>query len=66
MSGKTLNARTDPGVTMSFLLALFQKIGDHFASPILPMDAEYSYVARHREAERIRRSHYVPFSLPRD
>lgn len=51
---------------MSFLLALFQKIGDHFASPILPMDAEYSYVARHREAERIRRSHYVPFTLPRD
>jgi coproporphyrinogen III oxidase len=51
---------------MSYIFALLQKVGDLFASPILPMDAEYSYVARHREAERIRRSHYVPFTLPRD
>lgn len=51
---------------MSFILALFQKVSDLFASPYLPMDAEYSYVARHREAERIRRSHYLPFGLPRD
>jgi hypothetical protein len=52
---------------MSFLLALLQKVSDQFfASPVLPMDADYSYQARHREAERIRRSHYMPFGLPRD
>jgi len=51
---------------MSFILALFHKISDRFASPNLPMDAEYSYQARHREAERIRRSRYVPFGAPRD
>jgi hypothetical protein len=51
---------------MSFILALLQKVSDHFASPILPMDAEYSYQARHREAERIRRSQYLPFNMPRD
>ena len=51
---------------MSFLIALLHKVSDHFASPILPMDVEYSYQARHREAERVRRSHYVPFSLSRD
>lgn len=51
---------------MSFLLALLQKVSDHFASPVLPMDAEYSYEARHREAERVRRSHYTPFGMPRD
>jgi hypothetical protein len=51
---------------MSFILALLHKVSDHFASPILPMDAEYSYAARHRETERIRRSQYMPFHLPRD
>ncbi|CAB3796454.1 conserved hypothetical protein [Paraburkholderia sacchari] len=51
---------------MSFILAILQKVNDLFASPYLPMDAEYSYAARHREAERIRRSHYKPFHLPRD
>ncbi|HTH62912.1 MAG TPA: hypothetical protein VL689_22520 [Paraburkholderia sp.] len=51
---------------MSFILALLHKVSDHFASPFLPMDAEYSYAARHREAERIRRSRYMPFGLPRD
>jgi len=52
---------------MSFILALLHKISDHyFASPFLPMDAEYSYEARHREAERVRRSHYMPFGAPRD
>ncbi|MBB3260958.1 MULTISPECIES: hypothetical protein [Burkholderiaceae] len=51
---------------MSFILALLQKVDDFFASPYLPMDADYSYAARAREAERIRRSHYAPFGLPRD
>ncbi|WP_322012452.1 hypothetical protein [Paraburkholderia sp. J12] len=51
---------------MSFILALIQKASDLFASPYLPMDAEYSYRARHREAERVRRSHYMPFGLPRE
>lgn len=41
---------------MSFILALFQKVSDLFASPHLPMDSDYSYEARHREAERLRRS----------
>jgi hypothetical protein len=51
---------------MSFILALIQKANDLFASPYLPMDADYSYKARHREAERVRRSHYMPFGLPRE
>ncbi|CAG9239642.1 MULTISPECIES: hypothetical protein [Paraburkholderia] len=51
---------------MSYILALIQKVSDLFASPYLPMDADYSYAARHREAERIRRSQYTPFGLPRD
>ncbi|WP_322048477.1 hypothetical protein [Paraburkholderia sp. J67] len=51
---------------MSFILALIQKVSDLFTSPYLPMDADYSYAARSREADRIRRSHYMPFGLPRD
>ncbi|SDE19411.1 hypothetical protein [Paraburkholderia lycopersici] len=51
---------------MSFILALFERVSDLFASPYLPMDSEYSYEARHREAERVRRSHYMPFGMPRD
>jgi hypothetical protein len=39
---------------MSFVLALIQKIGNLFASPHLPLDSDYSYQARFREAERIR------------
>ncbi|WP_206996130.1 hypothetical protein [Trinickia mobilis] len=41
---------------MSFILALIQKASDLFASPHLPLDSDYSYEARHLEAERIRRS----------
>ena len=41
---------------MSFVLALIQKVTDLFASPHLPLDSDYSYEARHLEAERIRRS----------
>lgn len=51
---------------MSFILALLHKVSDHFSSPVLLLDTDYSYQARHREAERIRRSQYMPFHLPRD
>jgi hypothetical protein len=51
---------------MSFILALVEKVSDLFTSPYLPMDSDYSYEARHREAERVRRSHYMPFGMPRD
>lgn len=51
---------------MSFILALIERVTEFFASPYLPMDSDYSYAARHREAERIRRSHYVPFGAPRN
>ncbi|CAI8694998.1 MULTISPECIES: hypothetical protein [Burkholderia] len=50
---------------MSFILALLQKIDDLFVSPHLPLDAEYSYAARHVEAERVRRAHLVPIVLYR-
>ena len=51
---------------MSFLLALLHKVSDHFSSPVLLMDTDYSYQARHLEAVRIRRSQYTPFHMPRD
>ena len=41
---------------MSFIFALFQKVSDLFASPHLPLDSDYSYAARAREAERVRRA----------
>jgi hypothetical protein len=43
-------------MAMSFVLALLQRISDFFASPHLPLDADYSFQARYREAERIRKS----------
>jgi hypothetical protein len=48
---------------MSFILALIQKASDLFASPHLPLDSDYSYEARHLEAERIRRSHMTLVGL---
>lgn len=48
---------------MSLIFALLQKIDDLFASPHLPLDAEYSYVARHVEAERVRKSHAARVGL---
>ena len=42
---------------MSFIFALFQKVSDLFASPHLPLDSDYSYAARSREAERMRKAH---------
>jgi hypothetical protein len=48
---------------MSFIFALFQKVSDLFASPHLPLDADYSYEARSREAERIRRAQATLFGV---
>jgi hypothetical protein len=48
---------------MSFVLALFQKVSDLFASPHLPLDADYSFQARYREAERIRKSRATAFGI---
>ncbi|MGR3909492.1 hypothetical protein Q3A80_20850 [Burkholderia sp. SR8] len=50
---------------MSFILALLQKIDDLFVSPHLPLDADYSYAARHAEVERMRRANLVPIVLYR-
>lgn len=48
---------------MSFILALFQKVSGLFASPHLPMDSDYSYEARAREAQRVRESHSTLFGI---
>ena len=41
---------------MSYLFALFHKLVPEFHEPNLPLDTDYSYQARQREAERIRKS----------
>ena len=43
--------------------AVIQKISDFFASPHLPLDSDYSFEARHREAERLRRSQATLFGI---
>ncbi|CAG9195219.1 MULTISPECIES: hypothetical protein [Paraburkholderia] len=48
---------------MNYLFALFQKVSDLFASPHLPLDSDYSYEARHREAERVRKSQATLFGI---
>jgi hypothetical protein len=51
---------------MNYLFALFQKVSDLFvlfASPHLPLDSDYSYEARHREAERVRKSQSTLFGI---
>ncbi|WP_206956673.1 hypothetical protein [Trinickia acidisoli] len=48
---------------MSFVFALIQKINDFFASPHLPLDSDYSFEARHREAERARLSRSTVFGI---
>ncbi|CAB3672119.1 MULTISPECIES: hypothetical protein [Trinickia] len=48
---------------MSFVFALVQKINDLFVSPHLPLDSDYSFEARHREAERVRRSQATVFGI---
>jgi hypothetical protein len=48
---------------MSVIFALFQKVSDLFASPHLPLDSDYSYEARSREAQRVRRSQATLFGV---
>lgn len=48
---------------MSFILALFQTVNGLFASPHLPMDSDYSYEARRREAERMRKAQATLFGV---
>ena len=48
---------------MNFLFALFQKVSDLFASPHLPLDSDYSYAARSREAERMRKAQSTLFGI---
>lgn len=48
---------------MSLVFALVQKISDLFASPHLPLDADYSFAARHREAERVRIAQSTVFGI---
>ncbi|GAB7538571.1 hypothetical protein AB4851_05965 [Burkholderia sp. 22PA0099] len=50
---------------MTLIFALLQKIDDLFVSPHLPLDRDYSYAARHAEAERQRKSHISRFGLLR-
>jgi hypothetical protein len=45
-----------PGVAMSYIFAMIQKVSELFESPFLPLDKDYSYAARFREAERRRKS----------
>ena len=48
---------------MSFIFAMFQKVSDFFASPHLPLDSDYSYEARSREAERVRKAQATLFGI---
>ncbi|HEY1998120.1 hypothetical protein [Paraburkholderia sp.] len=48
---------------MSVIFAMFQKVSDLFASPHLPLDSDYSYAARHREAERMRKAQSTLFGI---
>jgi hypothetical protein len=48
---------------MSYLFALLQKFAALFESPHLPMDSDYSYEARQREAERIRKARSTVFGI---
>jgi hypothetical protein len=48
---------------MSVIFAMFQKVSDLFASPHLPLDSDYSYAARYREAERQRQAQGTLFGV---
>lgn len=48
---------------MNVIIALFQKLSDLFASPHLPLDSDYSFEARQREAQRIRKSNATLFGV---
>jgi hypothetical protein len=42
---------------MKSLINFFNAVRASFESPNLPMDSDYNYLARQREAERIRTAH---------
>jgi hypothetical protein len=48
---------------MSYLFAALQKFASLFESPHLPLDSDYSYQARQREVERIRKSRGTVFGI---
>jgi hypothetical protein len=48
---------------MNVIFALFQKVSDLLASPHLPLDSDYSFEARQREAQRIRKSNATLFGI---
>ncbi|WP_321799425.1 hypothetical protein [Caballeronia sp. J97] len=48
---------------MSYLFALLQKFAAMFESAHLPMDKDYSYQARFREAERQRKARGTAFGF---
>jgi hypothetical protein len=48
---------------MSYVFALLQKLVSMFESRNLPMDTEYSYQARAREAERQREARVTGFGF---
>jgi hypothetical protein len=48
---------------MSYLFALLQKFASLFESPHLPLDTDYSYQARFRDAERQRKARGTAFGF---
>ncbi|MDR5882165.1 hypothetical protein [Caballeronia sp. LZ032] len=48
---------------MSYLFALLQKFASLFESPNLPLDKDYSYQARFRDAERQRKARGTAFGI---
>ena len=48
---------------MSYLFALLQKFAALFESPHLPLDSDYSYQARFRESERVRKARGIVFGI---
>jgi hypothetical protein len=48
---------------MSYLFTALQKIASLFESPHLPLDSDYSYQARQREVERIRKARGTVFGF---
>ena len=54
------------GVTVAYLIALYRKLSNMFESPYLPLDSDYSYQARAREANRLRKARSTLFGVDLD
>lgn len=54
---------TMEGVTVAYLIALYRKLSNLFESPHLPLDSDYSYQARAREAARQRKARGTLFGI---